>query len=93
MTSFFSRNPVGVIGLPVVVLGAVWIGVWWLFAPWRPAAMIAVHEFVTMALPMRPLAPALYIGGAARARRPRTRPASCGCSGSCCRVPLFVASC
>lgn len=61
MTSFFSRILVGVIGLPVV-LGAVWIGGWWLFALVTCAAMIAVHEFVTMARPLRPLAPAVYIG-------------------------------
>ena len=61
MTSFFSRILVGVIGLPVV-LGAVWIGGWWLFALVAAAAMIAVHEFVTMARPLRPLAPAVYIG-------------------------------
>jgi phosphatidate cytidylyltransferase len=61
MTSFFSRILVGVIGLPVV-LGAVWVGGWWLFALVAVAAMIAVHEFVTMARPLRPLAPAVYIG-------------------------------
>jgi phosphatidate cytidylyltransferase len=61
MTSFISRILVGVIGLPVV-LGAVWIGGWWLFGLVACAAMIAVHEFVTMARPLRPLAPAVYIG-------------------------------
>jgi phosphatidate cytidylyltransferase len=61
MTSFFSRILVGVIGLPVV-LGAVWIGGWWLFALVACAGMIAVHEFVTMARPLRPLAPAVYVG-------------------------------
>jgi|SRR4051794_4426154 len=61
MTTFFSRILVGVIGLPVV-LGAVWVGDWWLFALVAVAAAIAVHEFVTMARPLRPLAPAVYIG-------------------------------
>lgn len=61
MTSFISRVVVGVIGLPVV-LGAVWVGGWWLFALVGCAAAIAVHEFVTMARPLRPLAPAVYVG-------------------------------
>ncbi|HEY8703520.1 MAG TPA: CDP-archaeol synthase [Gaiellaceae bacterium] len=61
MTAFISRILVGVIGLPVV-LGAVWVGGWWLFGLVAGAAAIAVHEFVTMARPLRPLAPAVYIG-------------------------------
>src|SRR5882757_1830759 len=61
MSTFFSRILVGVIGLPVV-LGAVWGGGWWLFALGTIAGMIAVHEFVTMARPLRPLAPAVYVG-------------------------------
>ena len=61
MTSFISRILVGVIGLPVV-LGAVWVGGWWLFGLVAIAGMIAVHEFVQMARPLRPLAPAVYLG-------------------------------
>jgi phosphatidate cytidylyltransferase len=61
MTSFISRILVGAIGLPVV-LGAVWVGGWYLFALVAIAGVIAVHEFVTMARPLRPLAPAVYIG-------------------------------
>jgi phosphatidate cytidylyltransferase len=61
MTGFISRILVGVIGLPVV-LGAVWAGGWWLFSLVAIAGMIAVHEFVQMARPLRPLAPAVYIG-------------------------------
>src|SRR3954470_22848824 len=61
MTTFFSRILVGVIGLPVV-LGAGWVGHWWLFALVAVAAVVAVHEFVTMARPLRPLAPAAYVG-------------------------------
>jgi len=61
MSSFISRILVGVIGLPVV-LGAVWVEGWWLFALVAAAAAVAVHEFVTMARPLRPLAPAVYIG-------------------------------
>ena len=61
MTTFASRILVGAIGLPVV-LGAVWIGGWWLFGLVACAAAIAVHEFVTMARALRPLAPAVYVG-------------------------------
>jgi len=61
MTNFFSRVLVGVIGLPLV-LGMVWLGGWWLYALVALAATIAVHEFVTMARPLRPLAPAAYGG-------------------------------
>src|SRR3954447_1647818 len=61
MTSFISRVLVAVVGLPVV-LGAVWAGGWWLFTLVTIAAVVGVHEFVTMARPLRPLAPAAYIG-------------------------------
>ena len=61
VSGFFSRVLVAVVGLPLV-LGAVWAGGWWLFALVTTAATIAVHEFVTMARPLRPLAPAVYIG-------------------------------
>jgi phosphatidate cytidylyltransferase len=61
MTGMISRVVVGVVGLPVV-LGLVWVGGWWLFALAALAALIAVHEFVMMARPLRPLAPAAYLG-------------------------------
>jgi phosphatidate cytidylyltransferase len=61
MTGLVSRVVVGVVGLPVV-LGLVWVGGWWLFALAALAAVIAVHEFVMMARPLRPLAPAAYLG-------------------------------
>src|SRR3954465_4488534 len=61
MSTFFSRILVGVIGLPGV-LGARWGGGWWLFALVTVAGLIAVHEFVTMARPLRPLTPAVYVG-------------------------------
>ena len=57
MTGIVSRIVVGVVGLPVV-LGLVWLGGWWLFGLLAFAAVVAVHEFVTMARPLRPLAPA-----------------------------------
>jgi phosphatidate cytidylyltransferase len=61
MSSLASRVAVAVVGLPVV-LGAVWAGGWWLFALVTVAALVAVHEFVQMARPLRPLAPAAYVG-------------------------------
>jgi phosphatidate cytidylyltransferase len=61
MSNLISRVMVGAVGLPVV-LGVVWLGGWWLFGLLAAAALVAVHEFVTMARPLRPLAPAAYIG-------------------------------
>jgi phosphatidate cytidylyltransferase len=61
MNSFVSRVLVAIVGLPVV-LGAVYAGGWWLFALVTFAAVVGVHEFVTMARPLRPLAPAVYVG-------------------------------
>src|SRR5260370_41649516 len=61
MSSFISRLVVSLIGLPLV-LGLLWLGGWWLFGLAVFAAVVAVHEFVTMARPLRPLAPAIYIG-------------------------------
>jgi phosphatidate cytidylyltransferase len=61
MSTLGSRVLVGVIGLPVV-LGLVWLGGWWLFGLAAVAAVVGVHEFVTMARPLRPLAPAAYAG-------------------------------
>jgi phosphatidate cytidylyltransferase len=61
MSSFLSRIAVAIVGLPIV-LGLVWAGGWWLFALLATAGVVAVHEFVTMARPLRPLAPAVYVG-------------------------------
>src|SRR6266404_1554458 len=61
MSSFISRLLVSAIGLPLV-LGLLWLDGWWLFGLAVAAAVVAVHEFVTMARPLRPLAPAIYIG-------------------------------
>src|SRR6266446_5552069 len=61
MTGIVSRVVVGVVGLPVV-LGLVWLGGWWLFGLLAFAAVVAVHEFVTVARPLRPLGPAAYLG-------------------------------
>src|SRR3954451_3283939 len=61
MTNLINRVLVAVIGMPVV-LGALWAGGWWLCALVAVAGFIAVHEFVTMARPLAPLAPAAYLG-------------------------------
>jgi phosphatidate cytidylyltransferase len=61
MSTFISRIVVSLIGLPLV-LGLLWLGNWWLCGLVVAAALVAVHEFVTMARPLRPLAPAIYIG-------------------------------
>jgi phosphatidate cytidylyltransferase len=61
LSNFLSRILVAVIGLPLV-LGMLWLGGWWLFGLVTVAAFIGVHEFVTTARPLRPLAPAVYGG-------------------------------
>lgn len=61
MNNFVSRLLVTAVGLPLV-LGLLWLGGWWLFALVAIAAFIGVHEFVTTARPLRPLAPAVYCG-------------------------------
>jgi phosphatidate cytidylyltransferase len=61
MSGFVSRILVSAIGLPLV-LGMVWQGGWWLFGLGAIVGVIAVHEFVTMTRPLRPLAPAVYAG-------------------------------
>jgi phosphatidate cytidylyltransferase len=61
LSNFASRILVAVVGLPLV-LGMLWLGGWWLFTLLAVAAWIGVHEFVTTARPLRPLAPAVYAG-------------------------------
>jgi phosphatidate cytidylyltransferase len=61
MSSLISRLIVSAVGLPLV-LGMLWLGGWWLYGLVVAAALVAVHEFVTMARPLRPLAPAIYVG-------------------------------
>jgi phosphatidate cytidylyltransferase len=61
MTNFASRLLVAAVGLPLV-LGMLWLGGWWLFALLAVAGCVGVHEFVTTARPLRPLAPAVYGG-------------------------------
>jgi phosphatidate cytidylyltransferase len=61
VSNFASRIAVAAVGLPLV-LGMLWLGGWWLFVLVAVAAFVAVHEFVTTARPLRPLAPAVYGG-------------------------------
>jgi len=61
MSNLISRLLVGVVGLPLV-LGLVWLGGWWLAVLVLVASLVAVHEFVTVTRPLRPLTPALYLG-------------------------------
>jgi phosphatidate cytidylyltransferase len=63
MTNFVSRIVISIVLLPIV-LGAVWLGGWWLFAVVALAVAIALHEFWLLARPLRPLAPAGYVGAA-----------------------------
>jgi len=61
MSNFASRILVAIVGLPLV-LGLLWLGDWWLFGLVTLAAFVGVHEFVTTARQLRPLAPAVYLG-------------------------------
>ena len=61
MSNFVSRLVVTLLGLPVV-LGAVYLGHWWLFALVAAASLVGLHEFYSMARPLRPLVLAGYGG-------------------------------
>ena len=61
MSNWLSRVIVAIIGLPVV-LGAVYLGGWWVFSLALIASLIALHEYWLLARPLAPLAPAGYIG-------------------------------
>ena len=63
MSSFWSRIFVGVAAIPIV-LGVVYLGGWWVFGVAAVAAGIALHEYWLMTRPLRPLAPAGYVGAA-----------------------------
>ena len=64
MSSLASRIVVTVIGLPIV-LGLVWLGDLWLLGLAAVVALIALHEFVEMTRPLRPLVLAAYLGALA----------------------------
>jgi phosphatidate cytidylyltransferase len=61
MTNLASRLLVAAVGLPLA-LGMLWLGGWWLFTLVAVAAVVAVHEFVTTARPLRPIGAAIYGG-------------------------------
>lgn len=63
MSNAVSRVVVALALLPVV-LGAVYLGGWWLFALIAFGAAVALHEFWLLARPLAPLALAGYIGAA-----------------------------
>jgi phosphatidate cytidylyltransferase len=63
MSNWLSRIVVAACLLPIV-LGAVYLGGWWLFALAALAALLSLHEFWLMARGLAPLAPAGYIGAA-----------------------------
>ncbi len=60
MSNAVSRIVVALILLPIV-LGAVYLGGWWMFALVALAALLALHEFWLMARALSPLALAGYI--------------------------------
>jgi phosphatidate cytidylyltransferase len=61
LSNWLSRIVVAACLLPIV-LGAVYLGGWWLFALATVAAMLSLHEFWLMARGLAPLAPAGYVG-------------------------------
>lgn len=62
MSNALSRVLVAAVGLPIV-LGAAWVGGWALLALLAVAALLALHELVTIGRQFRPLTLAAY-GGA-----------------------------
>jgi phosphatidate cytidylyltransferase len=61
VSSFWSRILVGVVALPIV-LGVVYLGGWWVFGLAALAGALALHEYWMLTRPLRPLAPAGYVG-------------------------------
>jgi phosphatidate cytidylyltransferase len=61
MSPLWSRILVAALGLPLV-LGAVYLGSWWLFALAVAAALTALHELFWMTRTLRPVVLAGYIG-------------------------------
>jgi phosphatidate cytidylyltransferase len=61
MSNWLSRIIVALVGLPVV-LGAVYLGGWWVFALALVAVVMSLHEYWLLARPLAPLAPAGYVG-------------------------------
>lgn len=61
MSNWLSRIVVAAVLLPIV-LGAAYLGGWYLFALVALACLISLHEYWLMARGLAPLAPAGYIG-------------------------------
>ena len=61
MSNALSRLVVAAAALPVV-LGAVYLGGWWLFALGTFGAVVALHEFWLLTRQLSPLSPAGYVG-------------------------------
>lgn len=61
MKNVASRLAVAVVAIPIV-LGAIYLGGWWLAALVIVAAIFGLHEFWLMTKPLAPLAPAGYVG-------------------------------
>jgi phosphatidate cytidylyltransferase len=64
MSPFLSRLAVIAAGLPIV-LGSAYLGGWFLFVLTAVAGLVALHEFYSLARPMRPLVLAGYGGAVA----------------------------
>jgi phosphatidate cytidylyltransferase len=61
VSNWLSRIVVAIVGVPLV-LGAVYLGGWWMFVLALVAATVGLHEFWLLARPLAPLAPAGYVG-------------------------------
>jgi phosphatidate cytidylyltransferase len=61
VSNTLSRLLVAAVALPIV-LGAVYLGGWWLFALAALGAVIALHEFWLLTRQLSPLSPAAYVG-------------------------------
>lgn len=64
MSNTVSRLAVAAAGLPVV-LGAAWLGGWWMWLLLALAVLLALHELYAMTRQLRPLVLAGYIGALA----------------------------
>ncbi len=62
MSNLVSRLAVAAVGVPVV-LAAIYVGGWWIFALLIVVAAVSLHEFWLLARTLSPLAPAGYVGG------------------------------
>ena len=63
MTNAISRLLVAAAALPVV-LAAVYVGGWWLFALTALGGVVALHEYWLLTRKLSPLSPAGYVGAA-----------------------------